>query len=377
MTAAPLPKLTNVPRDVVSVADYEPLARARLDTQAWAYLDGAAADETTARGNRLAFDALQIQPRVLADVRGGHTRVELFGHTFDHPILLAPVAYQRLFHPDGELASAAAADALKTGMVVSTLASTPLEEIAAQTRTPWWFQLYFQSTREHTLALVRRAEHAGARVLVITVDAPIAGIRNREQRAGFTLPADVSAVNLPAAQPLPQHPGEGKSLVFDGLMAQAPTWRDIEWLAGQTRLPVVIKGILHADDARLALDHGAQGVVVSNHGGRVLDTVPAAIDALPAIAAAVGERSTVLLDGGIRRGSDVFKALALGARAVLLGRGYVYALSAAGALGVAHTLRILREELELNMALSGRATLANLDRSALFSPAARTTELAR
>jgi 4-hydroxymandelate oxidase len=362
-----LPKLTSVPRDVVSVADYEALARARLDANAWAYLDGAAADEITAQRNRRAFDELSIVPRMLTDVSGGHTRVELFGHTFEHPILLAPVAYQRLFHPDGELASAAAADALQAGLIVSTLASTPLEAIAAQTRTPWWFQLYFQSSREHSLALVRRAEQCGACALVVTVDAAIAGIRNREQRAGFALPPDVSAVNLPAAHTLPPHPGLGKSLVFDGLMAQAPTWRDIDWLAQQTRLPLVIKGVLHPDDARLALDHGAQGVVVSNHGGRVLDTVPAAIDALPAVASAVGDRATVLLDGGIRRGSDVFKALALGARAVLLGRGYVHALAAAGALGVAHALRIVREELELNMALSGRATLAHIDRGALWS----------
>lgn len=371
MNASVLPQLSTVPRDVVSVADYEPLARARLDANAWAYLDGGSADEVTMRDNRRAFDAWRIKPRMLADVRGGHTRVELFGMTFEHPILLAPIAHQQLFAPDGELATAAAADALQAGMVVSTLAATPLEDIAAQTRAPWWFQLYFQAEREHTLALVRRAERCGALAIVVTVDAPIAGIRNREQRAGFALPAHVRPVNLPVAATLPPHPGDGKSVVFDALMAQAPRWTDIAWLVEQTRLPVLIKGVLDADDARLALEHGAQGIVVSNHGGRVLDCVPAALDALPAIVQAVGDRVPVLIDGGIRRGSDVFKALALGARAVLLGRGYVYALAAAGALGVAHTLRILREELELNMALSGHATLASINHSALVPAPAR------
>jgi 4-hydroxymandelate oxidase len=198
------------------------------------------------------------------------------------------------------------------------------------------------------------------------VDAPLAGIRNREQRVGFRLPPGMTAVNLAELPAAPQRTSVGASVVFDGLLANAPTWDDIAWLAANTSLPVLVKGILDPADALLAIEHGAQGIIVSNHGGRVLDTLPASIDALPAIAAAVEGRVPLLLDGGIRRGSDVFKALALGARAVLIGRPYIHALAAAGALGVAHVLRTLREELEVCMALNGCPTLDAIDKTSLF-----------
>ena len=251
-------------------------------------------------------------------------------------------------------------------MVVSTLATTRLEELTPF-KTPLWFQLYLQAQRSASLDLVRRAEDCGCRVLVVTVDAPLAGIRNREQRANFRLPAGIEAVNVsvsPAAPPSPLPPGA--SVVFDGLLAHAPTWDDLGWLTAATSLPVVVKGILNPADALLAIQHGAQGIIVSNHGGRVLDTLPASIDALPAIAGAVAGRVPLLLDGGIRRGSDIFKAIALGASAVLIGRPYIHALAAAGALGVAHVLRTLREEFEICMALSGCATLDAIDDSRLF-----------
>ena len=359
------PPLTAIPREIAALADYERFARERLDDNAWEFLVAGAADEITLRDNRAAFDRVRLKSRVLRDVRGGHTRLELFGHTLPHPILLAPIGYQTLFHADGEIASALGAQIMGAPLVVSTLASTRLENIAANSAGPLWFQLYFQQRREHTLALVQRAEQCGCQALVVTVDAPIAGIRNREHRAGFHLPAGVAAVNLEGLEsdPITQLNG---SVVFDQLMANAPTWGDVAWLAANTRLPVVVKGILDADDAQLAIEQGARGIIVSNHGGRIVDTLPATLDALPGVAAAVADRVPVLLDGGIRRGSDIFKAVALGASAVLIGRPYIQALATAGALGVAHAIRTLHEELEVTMALSGCTTLASIDRNCLF-----------
>lgn len=285
-----------------------------------------------------------------------------------HPILLAPVAYQRLAHPDGELAVAQAAAATDTAMIVSTLSSTRLEDIAAS-NAPLWFQLYMQPDRGFTGALVERAEACGCRALVVTVDAPINGVRNREHRAAFRLPPDILPLNLHNQPPAPgQTPAPGDSQVFDVAMTQAPSWADLEWLRGVTSLPIVLKGIVAPEDAVQAADIGADGVVVSNHGGRTLDSLPAAIDALPAIADAAGGRLSLLLDGGIRRGTDVLKALALGARAVLLGRSFVYGLAAAGPLGVAHVIRLLRDELEAAMALTGCATPGEIGPQVLFGP---------
>lgn len=357
--------LSAIPREIAAAADYERFACERMDANAWEFLVAGAADEITLRDNRNAFDRLRLKSRVLCDVSGGHTRLNLFGHTLEHPILLAPVGYQKLFHPEGEMATALGAQVMGAPFVVSTLASTRLEDIAAA-NGPLWFQLYFQRQREHTLELVRRAETCGCQALVVTVDAPVAGIRNREQRAGFHLPEGISAVNLASFEQSALAANTGGGGIFDGLMLNTPGWQDIDWLASNTHLPVVVKGILAPDDALLAIEHGARGIIVSNHGGRILDTLPASIDALPAIAAAVSKRVPLLLDGGIRRGSDIFKAVALGASAVLIGRAYIHALTTAGALGVAHVLRTLREELEVVMALSGYATLAAVDKTSLF-----------
>jgi 4-hydroxymandelate oxidase len=364
----PLPPMTSIPQEIVALEDYEPFAQQCLDDNAWTYLTSGAADEITLAENRRAYDRIRVKGRVLRKLQCGHTRLELFGQPFQHPIFLAPVAYQRMFHPEGELASAMAADAMDAGMVVSTQASVRLEDVARAARSPLWFQLYMRADREQTLSLVRRAEDSGYKALVVTVDAPVAGIRNKEQRAGFQLPPGVRAVNLDGL-PVPQQGRleAGKSVVFDMLMAAAPTWDDLPWLASSTRLPVLVKGILDAEDAVQSLNCGAAGIIVSNHGGRIQDTVPATIEALPLIAQAVGGRAPILVDGGIRRGSDVFKAIALGASAVLIGRPYIYALAAAGALGVAHAIRTLREELEIVMALNGCATLQAIDRNALFN----------
>ncbi len=357
------PALATLPAGIVSLADHEAHARTRLDENAWAYFSGAAADELTLAANRRSWDGLQLLPRVLQPLAGGHTRVPLLGRTLAHPILLAPVAYQRMAHPDGELATAHAAAALGAGLVLSTQASAPLEAVARivldePARGPLWFQLYLQDDRGCTRELVQRAETAGYEALVLTVDAPVHGARDRERRAGFTLPAGVRAVNLaghaPSAQPKLQ---PGQSALFDGLLRQAPTWEDLAWLQTQTRLPILLKGVLHADDARQAARLNLAGLVISNHGGRTLDTTPPTAAVLPRIAQALGGELPLLVDGGIRRGTDVLKALALGASAVLVGRPYVYGLANAGAVGVAHVLRLLRDELEIAMALCGCRTL--------------------
>lgn len=357
-----LPPLSSIPPDLVAAADYERHARQHLDDNAWTYLTCGAADGITLAANPAAFQRWQLRNRVLADVSGGHTRLNLLGQEYRHPILLAPVAYHHLFHADGERAAAMGAAALEAPMVLSSMASTAIDAVATQAG-PLWFQLYIQREREQTLALLRLAEAAGCHALVVTVDAPVAGIRNQEQRIGFHLPPGIRAVNLPAASAETTELQAGQSVIFDGLMRGAPGWADIEWLVSETSLPVVLKGILTAEDALRAIDAGVAGIVVSNHGGRVLDTVPATLDVLPVIAAAVQGRLPLLLDGGVRRGTDVFKALALGASAVMIGRPYVHALATAGALGVAHLLRTLREELEVAMVLCGCRTLADIDRS--------------
>ena len=359
-----IPARHTIPPGLVTLADHEQHARTQLDDNAWAYFSGGAADEISLRANRSAWDALPLWPRVLRPLAGGHTRVPLLGRTLAHPILLAPVAFQRLAHPDGELAMAYAAAALGAGVVLSTQASVSLESVAQAVlpdpgRGPLWFQLYLQPDRGFTQALVQRAEAAGYEALVLTVDAPTSGVRDRERRAGFRLPSGVGPVNLaglqtPASPPL----SPGQSALFDGLLHHAPTWDDIAWLQSITRLPVLLKGVLHPADARQAVSVGAAGLIVSNHGGRTLDTAPATATALPRVVQAVGGAVPVLVDGGIRRGTDVFKAMALGASAVLVGRPAVWGLANAGAAGVAHVLRLLRDELEVAMALTGCATLA-------------------
>ena len=347
----------------VALPDYAAAAAERLEAQARAYFDGGAADELTLAANLRAWQQIGLQSRVLRPMAGAHTRVELLGRTLAHPVLLAPVAYQRLAHPEGELATAQAAAALQAGMVLSTQSSVPVEAVAHIIRRdpdsgPLWFQVYIQPDRDFTLALVRRAEAAGCEALVLTVDAPVSGARDRERRTGFQLPPGVRAVHLEGLRP-PPAPAllPGQSALFDGLLAAMPTWDDVAWLVGHTRLPVLLKGITHPEDARLAREAGAAGLVVSNHGGRTLDTLPATAELLPRIVAAA-DGLPVLVDGGIRRGTDVLKALGLGASAVLVGRPQVHALAVAGAQGVAHMLRLLRDELEIAMALTGCRCLA-------------------
>ncbi|MBV1789621.1 alpha-hydroxy-acid oxidizing protein [Marinobacterium sp. D7] len=365
-----LPPLAQIPADLVSLGDYARRAPAHMPKAVYEYIVGGGADEISLRRNREVLDRMLITPRVLVDVTRGGTQSQMLGETFRHPIMLAPVAFHKLVHPEGEIATARAASVLETPMVVSTLSSVELETIAQTLDSPRWFQLYFQQDRAFTLSLVRRAERAGYSCLMITVDAPLHGIRNRAQRAGFELPPGVEAVNLRQRPPLPSRVLEpSQSIVFQGMMTEAPNWEDIRWIQSQTQLPVVLKGVLSPVDALKAQQMGIAGLVISNHGGRTLDCVPSAIEVLPAIRQAVGREMTLLLDGAVERGTDVFKAIALGADAVMVGRPQLYALAVAGAAGVAHMLRILREELEVCMALAGTPTLADIGHEALYRPA--------
>ncbi|MFC4298179.1 alpha-hydroxy-acid oxidizing protein [Castellaniella hirudinis] len=351
--------------------DYAEQARARLDPSIWAWLDSGGADEHTAHANLGAWPALRLRSRALRPLAGAHTRLTLNGRTLAHPILIAPTAWHGLVHPDGETATALAAAATGTPYVLSAQSGTAIETLAALPEPPHlWFQLYAQTRREDTLALASRALRAGARALVLTVDAPVNGVRNAEQRSGFSKPDTIRSVHLdglspPAARTAP--PG-GSPLFDSGLLDTAPTWDDVAWLRHRlpAGTPLWLKGILDPEDARLALAHGVDGLIVSNHGGRCLDTLPSTCEALPAIAQAVAGRIPMLVDGGIRRGTDILKALALGAQGVLIGRPALHALAVGGAPALAHLVQILRGELEVAMALTGCRTLADVDAGVLY-----------
>lgn len=355
--------------DIVALADYERHAFQKTEASLWAYLNGAAADGITHRCNREAFDTIRLNGRLFRDLQGASTETRLFGETLDYPILIAPTAYHRLVDPHGEIATVRGAGAVGGWTVVSTLASMPLEEIAAASVRPLWFQLYLHHDPTVTLDLVRRAERSGYKALVVTGDATVAGLRNEAQRAGFRLPAGIAAVNLPPGTVHSVQAPPGQSPVFRSLLDQAPTWETLARLCAATRLPVVVKGVMHPDDAALAVEAGARGIIVSNHGGRTLDGLPATIDALPAIARRLDGTVPVLLDGGVRRGTDILKALALGADAVLIGRPVLHALAVAGASGVAHVLTLLRTELEVAMTLTGCPTIATITPQALAESA--------
>lgn len=350
----------------VCLDDYEKLAERVLDSNAWAYFAGGAGDELTMRWNRQAFERWAIVPNVLRRSEAPSTRIELLGRSLAHPIIVAPVAYQKMAHADGEIGTARAAAAQDSLMILSMLATTTIESASAEGPTCRWFQLYLHPRREDTLRLVRRAEASGYEAIVLTVDAPLSGVRNREQRASFKLPEGLRAINLDgieqkAAQPI----RDGSSAVVQEFLRVAPAWLDVEWLVSCTQLPIVIKGIASPSDARIAIESGAKAVIVSNHGGRTLDTIPASLDLLPAVAEAVGAEIPVLMDGGIRRGTDVIKCLALGARAVLVGRPVAFGLAASGAFGASHVLRLLRDEFEIAMLLSGCMSPADISRSLL------------
>jgi 4-hydroxymandelate oxidase len=349
----------------VNLEEVEALARARLPAMAFDYYASGADAEHTLEDNRAAFRRWQLHYRVLVDVSRRDTGVTVLGERLEVPFLGAPTAFHKLAHPQGEVATAAALGAVGTGMILSTLSTTPVERVVAATSGPVWFQLYVYKDRGATAALVERARDAGCRALVLTVDAPLLGRRERDVRNRFRLPEGLQVENvLPAGQRLPAAAADsGLAAYFASLLDPSLSWKDLEWLASLSDLPIFIKGVVREDDARRAVDHGAAGVVVSNHGGRQLDTAPATIDVVGDVAAAVGDSLEVLLDGGVRRGTDVVKALARGARAVLLGRPLLWGLAWRGEEGVRRVLGLLREEVDLALALCGASSPAELDAS--------------
>ena len=353
----------------INVFEYEELARERLHPAVWDYYSGGAHDEITLRENRAAFARIRMRPRVLVDVSQVNMATTLLGVPVTLPICVAPSAMHGAACDEGECATAQAAGALGALMAASTESTRTLEEIAQAATGPLWFQLYFSSaTRGHAERLAQRAKLAGYRALVLTVDSSRWGQKERHIRSAATYEWPPSG-NF-ADDPLPPA-DEADDNADDGA---AITWADIEWLRSVTSLPLVLKGILTAEDARLAVEHGVAGILVSNHGGRQLDTVAPTIEALPEVVAAVAGRCEVYLDGGVRRGTDVLKALALGARAVFVGRPILWGLAVAGADGARHVLELLRDELELAMALAGRPTLASIDVSLVRGTPERSTQ---
>jgi 4-hydroxymandelate oxidase len=342
----------------VCLADYEALAQQKLSHVAWEYYNSGSGDELTIRWNHEAFAKVRLKPRVLVDVSQVDTRTTLLGEELPHPILLAPTSTHMLAHPEGEVATVRGAGAAGAIMVVSTVSNRSVEEVAQAATRAIWFQLYVEDDRGKTKELIQRAEAAGCRALCITVDNPAHYARNRVERLRDAPQFPFPNVHLAAAGP----GGSGRAVAG----ARKFTWKDLEWVQSFAKTPVLLKGVLNPDDADHAARAGVAAIIVSNHGGRGLDTVPATLDALPVVADKVAGRIPILMDGGIRRGADVLKAMANGASAVLIGRPYLYGLGVAGSDGVQHVIKILRGEFEAAMALTGCTSIASIDGSALW-----------
>jgi len=378
---------------VVNISDLRRLAKRRLPAVVFAYIDGGAEDEVTLRENSRAFSDITFRPRQCVAVPSCDLRTTVLGTTLDLPFMLAPVGFCRMFYPRGEVHAARAANAAGTGYILSTFSGTRLEEVRAGTSGPLWFQLYVPGAREVAEATIARARAAGYSALVVTIDTPVSGMRERDYRCGVrpllegdiwgSLPyawqfvtrprwvIDYLADGAPKVFPNVELPGIGAMPCGDvGVILEKTivTWQDLRWMRDAWRGPIVVKGVHTGDDARHAIDAGADAVIVSNHGGRQLDGVPASLRALPEVVAAVNGRIEVLMDGGIRRGGDIVKALCLGARAVLVGRAYAWALGAAGGPGVDRAIEILRTDVVRTMRLLGCPSIADLDRSYVDAP---------
>ncbi len=358
--------------DIFNLDSLEALARARLDPMLYDYMAGGAADEWTLAENRAAWSRVQLLPRMLRGVDERSLATTVLGTPVSFPVLVPPMGFQGLCHADAEEATARATAAAGTIFCASTVSNRSLEAIAHASNGPRWFQLYVYRDKSITRGLVERAAAAGYTALCLTVDTPLAGQRERDRRNSLRMPSHLELGNFPASHTEHHHQGEGRgSALAQYIAAQwdpGLTWTDVEWLRSLSPLPVVVKGILAPEDAALAVEHGAAAVIVSNHGGRQLDTVPAPITMLSRVVDAVGGRAEVLLDGGVRRGTDVLKALALGARAVLVGRPVLWGLTLDGQEGVRAVLEHLRSEFDLAMALSGCASVDRIT-SDLILPA--------
>ncbi len=353
---------TSDPAGFETLSELEARAASRIPPRVWEYVQGGAGDEVTLRANRSAYDRWSLHPRALRDVSNVSLKTWVLGREVSAPFLIAPTAYQREVHPDGEPGVARAASEQGVLATFSTLSSAPLEEIAAASGTgARWFQLYLQPEFADTRALVERAERARFDAIVLTVDAPVLGVRDRQATAGFAIDSSVPAGNGPRATPPSRRP-EGGPVDYRLRAPADANWEVVDRVRASTSLPVVVKGILAAEDARLAVAHGARAVVVSNHGGRQLDRAPATLAVLPEVAAEVGDRAEVYVDGGVRRGSDVLIALALGARAVGVGRPILWALGVGGAAGVRRYLELLATDVAVALALVGHTGSYRLDR---------------
>lgn len=346
----------------IHLTEFEKHAAERLPRMVYDYYAGGAHDEITLRANRSAFDQLTLRYRVLRDVTERTIESEILGEKLSMPVILAPTAFHQLACDDGEIATARAAAQSGTLMTLSTLSTCAIEEVSAAAGGRLWFQLYVYRDREATRELVARAESAGARALLLTVDAQLWGVRERDVRNGFQLPPGLRMANLAMSgkSEFPDVEGSGLAAYVNTMFDPSLSWADLDWLCSLTKLPVLIKGVVRGDDAAMALEYGAAGVVVSNHGGRQLDTSPAPISVLSEVVEGMAGRGTILMDGGIRRGTDVIKALALGANGVLVGRPVLWGLAVGGEAGVTRVLELLRAEVDLAMGLCGARSLTEL-----------------
>ena len=349
--------------EIVNLQDFETAAKGKMLPQHFDYYAGGAEDEISMRANESSFSLIKLHQRVLCNIKSVDTTAEILGETQSMPVMIAPMAFQGLAHPDAETAMVRAAGETGVIMMLSTLSNKSLEDVLAEASAPVWFQIYMYKEKKINAELIERAEKAGCTALVLTVDVPVQGKRERDIRNRFTLPAELTIGNFEGSEmgDLPEQPsGSGLMQYISTLFKHDLSWQDVAWLRSITELPLIVKGILHADDARLAVEHGASGIIVSNHGGRQLDSCTAAIDILAEIIEVINDEIPVILDGGIRRGSDVVKALAVGARAVAIGRPALWGLAVDGKSGVENVLTILKSELETTMALCGVQTVSSI-----------------
>lgn len=349
----------------VNISDFEHIAKEKLTKMAYDYYSSGADDEITLRENCDAYKKIFLKYRVLVDVSKRDLSTEVFGQKISMPLMIAPTAFHKMAHTEGEAAVARASGAADTIMILSTLSNSDVEEVVKASSGSIWFQLYVYKEREVTREIILRAESAGCKAIVLTVDAPVLGTRERDVRNKFNLPEGLYVKNLlPAGKEnIPELNDSGLSAYVQQHLDPSLSWKDIEWLKSITKLPLIIKGIACKEDALLCVNHGADGIVVSNHGGRQLDTCRATIDVLPEVAEAVQGKTEIFLDGGIRRGTDIIKALALGAKAVLVGRPVIWGLAADGEEGVRTVLEIFRKELDVAMALCGVDTVSKINKS--------------
>ncbi|WP_284037831.1 lactate 2-monooxygenase [Neobacillus sp. 114] len=359
----------------VSYEELEAKAKEKLENKPYYYVAASAGAEITAKQNNKAFEKWQIVPRMLCDTSSRNLSIELFGRKYAYPVLLAPVGVQSIVHPEGELATARAAAAMDVPFIASTASTYSLEKIAGEMgQAPRWYQLYWSKDREIAASMVKRAEAAGYDAIVITLDTPMMAWREKDIENAYLPFLEAQGIGNYLEDPVfcsrldksPQEDLQAAIMLWARVFGNPTlTWEDLEFIKAQTSLPILLKGILHPEDARLAVEHGVDGIIVSNHGGRQVDGAIAAIEALPEIVDAVKGDIPILMDSGIRRGSDILKALAIGAKAVLVGRPYMYGLALAGEEGVKQVLRNLLADFDLTLALSGKRTVSELNRDLL------------